>query len=73
MIAYFQEQVALKGLSTNKDLIQKSDKGNSVVLLNRNYYFKQINEILYDKSFKKLDIRPGKEIRFFVTARGQAL
>ena len=36
-----EDHVALKGLSTNKDLIiQKSDKGNSVVLLNRNDYIK---------------------------------
>ena len=34
---------ALKGLSTNNDLIiQKLDKGNSVVLLNRNDYIKQL-------------------------------
>ena len=34
-----EEHVALKDLSANKDLIiQKSDKGNSVVLLNRNDY-----------------------------------
>ena len=39
-----EEYVALKGLSTNKDLIiQKSDKGNSVVLLNRNDYIKRMN------------------------------
>ena len=32
-----EEHLALKGLSTNNDLvIKKSDKGNSVVLLNRN-------------------------------------
>ena len=49
---------------TNKDLIiQKSDKGNSVVLLNRNDYIERVNEILPDSSkFKKLDINPGKEI-----------
>ena len=36
-----EEHVALTGLSTNKDLIiEKSDKGNPVVLLNRNDYIK---------------------------------
>ena len=55
--------VAIKVLSTNKDLfIQKSCKGNYVVLLNRNDYIKQINEKLSDSSkCKKLDIKPGKE------------
>ena len=53
-----EEDVALKDLSTNKNLIiQKSDKGNSVVLLNRNNYVKRINEMLSDSSkFKKLDL-----------------
>ena len=55
--------MALKGLSTNKYLvIQKSNKGISVVLLNRNNYVKRMNEMLSDSSkFKKLDVKPGKE------------
>ena len=59
-----EEHVALKRLYTNKDLIiQKSDKGNSVVLLDRNDYIERMNEMLSDSSkFKKLDIKPGKEI-----------
>ena len=48
--------MALKGLSANKDLIiQKLNKGNSVVLLNRNDYIKRLNEMLSDSSkFKEL-------------------
>ena len=63
-----EEHVALKGLSANKDLIiQKSDKGNSVVLLNRNDYIKRLNKILSGSSkFKKLNINPGKEISFLL-------
>ena len=59
-----EEHVALKGLSANNDLIiQKSDKGNSVVLLNRNDYIKRLNEMLSDSSkFKKLNVNPGKKI-----------
>ena len=59
-----EEHKALKILSTKKDLIiQKSDKGNSVVLLNRNDYINRMNEMLSDSSkFKKLDIKPVKEI-----------
>ena len=51
-------------LLINKALItQKSHKGNSMILLNRNDYIKQRNEMLSDSSkFKKLDIKPGKEI-----------
>ena len=56
--------MALKGLSANNNLIiQKLDKGNSVVLLNRNDYIKQLNEMLSDScKFKKLNVKPGKEI-----------
>ena len=59
-----EEHVDLKDLSTSNDLIiQKSDKNNSVFLQNKNDYIKQMNEMLYDSSkFKKLDIKPGKEI-----------
>ena len=63
-----EKHVALKSLSANKDLIvQKSDKGNSVVLLNRNDYIKRLNEMLSDSSkFKKLNIKLGKEINFLL-------
>ena len=48
--------MALKVLSKNKNLIQKLDKGYSVVLLNRNDYIKQMNGMLPDSSkFKKLE------------------
>ena len=69
-----EEHVALKDLSANKDLIiQKLNKGNSVVLLNRNDYIKRLNEMLSDSSkFKELKLKPGKEINFFVTSSGQA-
>ena len=63
-----EEHVTLKGLSANKDLIiQKSDKGNSAALLNRNDYIELLNEMLSDSSkFKKLNIKPGKEINFLL-------
>ena len=42
---------------------QKSDKGNSAVLLNRNDSNKRMNEMLSNCSkFKKLDIKAAKEI-----------
>ena len=60
--------MALKVLSANNDLtIQKSDKGNSVVLLNRNDYIKRLNKMLSDSSkFKKLNVKSGKEINFLL-------
>ena len=50
-------------MSANNDLIiQKSDKGNSVVLLNRNDYIKRLNEMLSDSSkFKKLNIKQQED------------
>ena len=49
--------MALKGLSTNRDLIiQKSDIGNSTVMLDKNDYIKRMIEMLSDSSiFKKVN------------------
>ena len=50
-----EEFLALKGLSGNKDIIlQKADKGNSVVLVNKADYTKRMKELLLDVSLKKL-------------------
>ena len=70
-----EEHVALKGLSANNDLIiQKSDKGNSVVLLNRNDYIKRLNEILSDSSkFKKLNENLEKRLIFCYSKRTGSL
>ena len=57
---------ALKHLLKNKDIvIQKADKGNTVVILDKCSYISAIEEILNDKSkFSKLDI--AKEINHVV-------
>lgn len=70
-----QEHVALKGLPTNKDLlILKSDKGNSVVLLNRNDSNKRMNEMLSNCSkFKKLDIKAAKEINYLSRQKDRSI
>ena len=62
------EHVALKAFSANNNLIiQKSDKGNSVVLLNRTDYIKRLNEMLSDSSkFKKPSVTLVKEINFLL-------
>ena len=64
-----EEINSLQKLASNHDLIiQKSDKGNSVVLLDKNVYTERIEVILSDKS-KILPlmggkIKPGKELQF---------
>ena len=56
--------MVLKGLSSNKDIIlQKVDKGNSVVLVKRADYTKRMKELLLDGGkFKEITVEPGKEI-----------
>ena len=50
-----EEFLALKGLSSNKNIIlQKVDKVNSVVLVNKAEYTKRMKELLLDVSLKKL-------------------
>ena len=53
------ELKALKDLSSRKDIIiQKADKGNSVVILNKNGYIKRMSEMLPDiDKFKKLIVK----------------
>ena len=54
-----EEFTALQNLSKNKDLIiQKSDKGNSVVIVQRQDYFEKMNDILCDqKKFSKVSLK----------------
>ena len=58
------ELKALKDLSSRKDIIiQKADKGNSVVILNKSDYIKRMTEMLSDTDkFKKWIVKPGKEL-----------
>ena len=56
-------QVLRDLLSREDIIIQKSDKGNSVVILNKNDYLKRMKEILSDiDKFKRLNVKPGKEL-----------
>ena len=54
-----EEFTALQNLSKNKDLIiQKSDKGNSVVIVQRQDYLQKMNDILSDqKEFSKVSLK----------------
>ena len=62
-----EENFALKNLVKNKDLvIQKADKSNTVVILNKDYIFK-MTEILSDTSkFQKLSIDKNKVLNHIV-------
>ncbi|MCP4351129.1 MAG: hypothetical protein GY795_37160 [Desulfobacterales bacterium] len=62
------EQKALRELSKNENLIiQKSDKGNCVVLIDRADYVTKMEDILSDTSkFRRLTFNPGKEYNFIV-------
>ena len=54
-----EEFTALQNLSKNKDLIiQKSDKGNSAVIVQRQDYLEKMNDILSDqKKFSKVSLK----------------
>ena len=54
-----EEFTALQNLSKNKDLIiQKYDKGNSVVIVDRQDYIKKMYDILSDqKKFSKVSLK----------------
>ena len=58
----------LKDLSSSKEiLIQKADKGNSVVILNKYDYIKRMNEMLLDiDKFKNLNVKPGKKLNLLL-------
>ena len=48
-------------------VIQKSDKGNSVVILDRPTYVEKVKEIIADTSkFRKLKIKPGKDYNYII-------
>ena len=62
------EYDALKKLSSNEDIIiHKSDKGNSVVIVNREDYLKRMQELVDDTSkFDKVTVKHRKEYNFMV-------
>ena len=70
-----EEFLALKSLSSNKDIIlQKADKGNSVVLVNKADYTKRMKELLSDVSkFKEITVEPGKEINLLLQHEGKLI
>ena len=63
-----EEFEALKSLlSDDSIIIQTSDKGNSVVILNKADYIERMCELLADTSkFRKLNIKDGKDYNFLI-------
>ena len=68
IVAYSDKIVALKTLSKNKDsIIQKSDKGNSIVLINKSDYLDKMYNILSDsKKFVKSSVVDDKYLKFTI-------
>lgn len=62
------EAQALKSLLNDDSIIvQKSDKGNSVVILNKADYVKRMNELLNDTSkFKKVKVKQGNDYNYII-------
>ena len=65
---FMEEFTASQNLSKNKDLIiQKSDKGNSVVIIQRQDYLKKMNDMLSDqKKFSKVSLKDDTLLNFAI-------
>ena len=63
-----EEVKALNNLVRNKDIvIQKADKGNNIVILNRSDYISKLNKMLEDTSkFKRVNIEKGKALNHLI-------
>ena len=65
------EYEILKKLSAREDLvIHKSDKGNSVVIVNRTDYLQRMQEMVDDTSkFEKVEVKSGKDCNFMLNRK----
>ena len=65
----------LENLTKSKTLlIQKVDKGNTVVIVNKNDYKTKIKNILFDSpKFKKLETDENKQLDFYSTVRRNSM
>ena len=63
-----EELAALTNLSKNKDIvIQKSDKGNSVVIVDKDTYIKRMENLLSDqRKFEKVTLRNHAFLNFVI-------
>ena len=65
----------MKVLSSNKGtILQKVDKGNSVVLVNKRYFTKRMKELLSDVSkFKEIPVEPVRKINLLLQHEGKLI
>ena len=70
-----EEVKALNNLVKNKDLvIQKADKGNNVIVLNRSDYISKLGKILEDTSkFKRVNIEERKALNNLIHMEEQII
>ena len=63
-----EEAKALNNLVKSKDLvIQKADKGNNIIFLNRSDYISKLSKILEDIcKFKRVNIEEGKALNYLI-------
>ena len=63
-----EEVKALNNLVKNKDIvIQKTDKGNNVIILNRSDYISKLSKILEDTSkFKRMNVKERKALNHLI-------
>ena len=63
----------MKKLSSCKDIvIHKSDKGNSVVIVDRSDYLKRMQEMVDDVSkFEEVKVKPDKDYNFMTKEKSE--
>ena len=68
-----EEFASLKSLSKNDSLIrQKSDKGNSIAIINKNDYLQKLRNILSDSSkFSEICITKEEHLNFLINIEKQ--
>ena len=54
--------------NVNNLVIQKTDKGNTIVILDKDSYLKSVETILKDSSeLKKIPVVPDKDLNYIIT------
>ena len=64
------EQLGLNNLSNNRNIIQKSDKGNSVILLDKDKYLEGLSKFLNNiTKFELLQSDHDKELNYILNLK----
>ena len=63
------ELESLRKLKNVNLVIQKTDKGNTIVILDKDSYLKSVETILKDSSeLKKIPVVPDKDLNYIITS-----